>query len=167
MVSRVMFDYDSGDLAGSSHCFVTNPRPPSSSSAYRSVGLLPRWPFFPRLSSGQVESALTTPPILLLGVAELTLPPPRLLQQFLLRSSSHTPGFDVFFYSGHPTIFPASLILSMDSLQRFVSSLTQLLEFASNSATSALPLLRSADVQPAPRPFLLTFILATLVLARL
>ncbi|MEQ2303997.1 hypothetical protein AMECASPLE_022513, partial [Ameca splendens] len=46
----------------------------------------------------------------------------------------------------------------MDCLQRSISSLTQLLrEFASNSATSALPFLRSADVQPAPRPLPLTF----------
>ncbi|KAK5611396.1 hypothetical protein CRENBAI_017404 [Crenichthys baileyi] len=92
-----------------------------------------------------------------------------LLQWFLLRSSYHTPGFDVFFYSSHPTIFPASFIHgSMDSHQRSISSFTQLLrEFASNSATSALPLLRSADVQPAPRPLPLTFTLATPVLARL
>ncbi|KAK5600280.1 hypothetical protein CRENBAI_002639 [Crenichthys baileyi] len=61
-------------------------------------------------------------------------------------------SFDIFF-SGHPTIFPALFISSMDYLQRPISSLTQLLsEFASNSATSALPLLSSADFQPALRP---------------
>ncbi|MEQ2306806.1 hypothetical protein AMECASPLE_012020 [Ameca splendens] len=58
----------------------------------------------------------------------------------LSNQSSCSPGFDVFFYSGHPTIF----ISSMDSLQSFITSFTQLVrEFASNSATSALPLLRS------------------------
>ncbi|KAK5607638.1 hypothetical protein CRENBAI_008447 [Crenichthys baileyi] len=40
------------------------------------------WPpalmaLFPRVSSGQVENALRTPPILLLSVAEVALPPPR------------------------------------------------------------------------------------------
>ncbi|KAK5601534.1 hypothetical protein CRENBAI_024426 [Crenichthys baileyi] len=82
-------------------------------------------------SSGQVESALRTPPILLRSVAEVALPlswlpPPRhlaqLLQRFLIRSSSRTPGFDVFFYSGRPTIFPASFISSMDSPQCSISS---------------------------------------------
>ncbi|KAK5618817.1 hypothetical protein CRENBAI_010565, partial [Crenichthys baileyi] len=34
--------YDSGDLADSSHCFVTDPRPPSSSSARRTVRLASR-----------------------------------------------------------------------------------------------------------------------------
>ncbi|KAK5607646.1 hypothetical protein CRENBAI_008455 [Crenichthys baileyi] len=69
----------------------------------------------------------------------------------LLRS--HTPGFDIFFYSFHPTIFSASFISSIDSLLRLKSSITQLLwEFASNSDMSALPLLRSADLQPAPWP---------------
>ncbi|MED6262629.1 hypothetical protein ATANTOWER_023058 [Ataeniobius toweri] len=69
------------------------------------------------------------------------------------RLSNRSPGFDVFFYSGHPTIFPASFISSMDSLQSFISSFTQLhREFASNSATSALPLLCSLappiDIHP-------------------
>ncbi|MEQ2292184.1 hypothetical protein AMECASPLE_020459 [Ameca splendens] len=65
-----------------------------------------------------------------------------LLRSRLSNRSSRSPGFDVIFYSGHPTIFPASFISSMDSLQSLISSITQLLrEFASNSATSALPLL--------------------------
>ncbi|KAK5617993.1 hypothetical protein CRENBAI_023625, partial [Crenichthys baileyi] len=106
---------------------------------------------------------LKTPPILLLSVTEVALPPTRLWPPRhparLLR-----PIFlphprlrrDVFFYSGHPTIFPASSTSSMDS---------QLLrELASNSATSAHPLLSSADVQPAPRPLPLTFTIATPVL---
>ncbi|MEQ2169110.1 hypothetical protein GOODEAATRI_021482 [Goodea atripinnis] len=66
-----------------------------------------------------------------------------LLRSRLSNRSSCNPGFDVLFYSGHRTIFPASFISSMDSLQRSLSSITQLLwEFASNSAMSAL-LLRS------------------------
>ncbi|MEQ2238880.1 hypothetical protein ILYODFUR_037822 [Ilyodon furcidens] len=65
-----------------------------------------------------------------------------LLRSRLSNRSSRSPGSDVFFYSGHPTIFPASFISSMDSLQSFISSFTQLLwEFAFNSATSAFPLL--------------------------
>ncbi|KAK5600820.1 hypothetical protein CRENBAI_009374 [Crenichthys baileyi] len=130
MISCVISDYDSGDLV------LLGDR--SS-------------PFFLLFrSSGQVESALRTPPILLLSVAEVALPlprlpplrhPARLLQRILLRSSSHSPGFDVFFYSGHPTIFPASFISSMDSLQHPISSLTQLLwKFASNSAFPLLAL---------------------------
>ncbi|MEQ2249345.1 hypothetical protein ILYODFUR_028215 [Ilyodon furcidens] len=59
-----------------------------------------------------------------------------LLQSRPSNRSSRSPGSDVFFYSGHPTIFPASFILSVNSLQSFISSFTQLLqEFASNSAT--------------------------------
>ncbi|MED6286966.1 hypothetical protein CHARACLAT_011570 [Characodon lateralis] len=76
----------------------------------------------------------------------------------LLRSSSHTLGFNVIFYSDH---LPCFL-----HLVHGFSSLTQLLwEFASNFATSALPLLCSADAQPAPWPLPLTFTLATLILA--
>ncbi|MED6266388.1 hypothetical protein CHARACLAT_001685 [Characodon lateralis] len=45
----------------------------------RLTGLLPNGPFSPRLSSGDVESALRTPPIHLLSVAEVVLPSPRLL----------------------------------------------------------------------------------------
>ncbi|KAK5602931.1 hypothetical protein CRENBAI_019542 [Crenichthys baileyi] len=91
--------YDSSDLTGSSHCFVTDPRPPSSSSARRTVRLASRLDGpFPCLSSGQVESAWpgfcsVSPPIFL----------------------TH-PGFDVLFNSGHPTNFPTSFISSMDSL---------------------------------------------------
>ncbi|MED6233766.1 hypothetical protein ATANTOWER_016333 [Ataeniobius toweri] len=91
-----------------------------------------------------------------------------LLQSRLSNRSSCTPGFDVLFYSGHTTIFPASFISSMDSLQCFISSFTQLLrEFASNSTTSALPHLRFTDVQPTPQLLPLTFIIAMLVLAHL
>ncbi|KAK5601773.1 hypothetical protein CRENBAI_020532 [Crenichthys baileyi] len=39
MISRVMSDHDSGALASSSHCVMMVPRPPSSSSACRSVRL--------------------------------------------------------------------------------------------------------------------------------
>ncbi|KAK5611283.1 hypothetical protein CRENBAI_019262 [Crenichthys baileyi] len=154
MISRIMSDYDSGDLAG----FMTDLRPPSSSCAHRSVRLAYRLdgPF-------SLVSALASPrsPCLNPGYRHRVT---QLLQLFLLRSSSCTPRFDVFFYSGHPTIFPASFISSMDSLQRSISSLTQLLwEFSSNSATLALPLLRSAD----PRPLPLKFTLAAPVLAHL
>ncbi|KAK5606486.1 hypothetical protein CRENBAI_020092 [Crenichthys baileyi] len=136
-----------------------------------SSGLPPQWPLFPRLSSGQVESTLTTPPILPLSVVEVALPPPWLLPAGFCSGSPliflTNPGFNVFF-SSHPTFFPALFISSMDSLQHPISSLTWLLrELASNSATSALPLLRSADVQPALRPLPLTFTITMLVLARL
>ncbi|MEQ2209838.1 hypothetical protein XENOCAPTIV_004659 [Xenoophorus captivus] len=91
-----------------------------------------------------------------------------LLRSRLSNRSSRSPGSNVFFYSGHPTIFPASFISSLNSFQSFISSFTQLLqEFTSNSATSEYPLLRSANVQPAAWPLPLTFTIATLVLARL
>ncbi|KAK5600440.1 hypothetical protein CRENBAI_019696 [Crenichthys baileyi] len=77
-----------------------------------------------------------------------------LLRSRLSNRSSRCPtslgaGSDVFFYSGHPTIFPASFISSMDSLQSFMSSFTQLLrEFASISVTSAFPLLAPPKFNP-------------------
>ncbi|KAK5600313.1 hypothetical protein CRENBAI_001399 [Crenichthys baileyi] len=64
-----------------------------------------------------------------------------LLGSRLSNRSSRTPGFYVLFYTGYPTIFPASLISSMDSLQSFISSFT--------------------------RPLPLRFTIATFVLARL
>ncbi|MEQ2242018.1 hypothetical protein ILYODFUR_031395, partial [Ilyodon furcidens] len=115
--------------------------------------------------------------ILLLSINEILLPvnqhpPPHHPaisgSSFSSERSSGTPGFHVFFYSGCPSILPASFIPFMDSLQRSVSSITQFLqEFASNSATSALPRLRSADAQPAPWLLPLTFPIATLILAHL
>ncbi|MEQ2305315.1 hypothetical protein AMECASPLE_036486 [Ameca splendens] len=169
MISPVMPDHVSGVLASSLHCFVTDPRPPSSSSALWSLCLAFRLdsPFSP-VSGG---SSLA---ILLLSVAKVTLLPPQLpppchpapLLHWFFSDLSLTPQASTFYST--LTIFPASFISSMDSLQRSKSSLTQLLrEFPSNSATSALPLLRSADTQPAPWPLPLIFTLTTLVLVRL
>ncbi|KAK5622290.1 hypothetical protein CRENBAI_006173, partial [Crenichthys baileyi] len=83
--------------------------------------------------------------ILLPSINEIVLPVTRLLpphhpavsgSSFSSERSSGTPGFHVFFYSSCPPIHPASFILFMDSLQRSLSSITQLLqEFASNSVT--------------------------------
>ncbi|MEQ2275053.1 hypothetical protein XENORESO_019464 [Xenotaenia resolanae] len=71
------------------------------------------------------------------------------LRSRLSNQSSRSPGFDVLFYSGYPTIFPALLISSMDSVQSFISSFTQLLRvFASNSTMSALPLLAPPSFNP-------------------
>ncbi|MEQ2284321.1 hypothetical protein AMECASPLE_020391 [Ameca splendens] len=87
-----------------------------------------------------------------------------LLRSRLSNRSSRSPGSDIFFYSGHPTIFPASFISSMDSLQSFISSFTQLLrEFAYNSATSAFPPLRQHST--CSWLLQLTFTIATLVQA--
>ncbi|MEQ2317052.1 hypothetical protein AMECASPLE_038821, partial [Ameca splendens] len=138
-------------------------RPPSS-SACRSDRLASclDGPFSPRLSSGHVESALRTPPILLLSVAEVALPSPR------LPPPRHRPGFSsgsplisplkpIFplprlrrlLYSGHLTIFPASFISSMDFLQNFISSLLS----SSRSSPPILPhqhFLHSDNIQLAP-----------------
>ncbi|KAK5606345.1 hypothetical protein CRENBAI_022875 [Crenichthys baileyi] len=149
MISHVMPDHVSGVLAGS-----FRDRSPS---------------FLLFRSSGQVESTLTTPAIFLLSLAEITLLPPQLLPprhlaqllQWFSSDLSVSPQASTSYST--PTIFPASLISSMDSFQRSKSSLTQLLrELATNSATSALPLLRSADAQ-----LPLTFTLTALVLVRL
>ncbi|MEQ2311432.1 hypothetical protein AMECASPLE_020015 [Ameca splendens] len=88
-------------------------------------------PVSPHLSYGHVDSALRTPPNLLPSITEVALPspwlPPRhpasavvLLRSHLSNRSSRSPGSDVFFYSSHPSIFPASFISSMDSLQSFI-----------------------------------------------
>ncbi|KAK5608745.1 hypothetical protein CRENBAI_020959 [Crenichthys baileyi] len=115
--------------------------------------------------------------ILLLSIDKIVLPVTQLPlphhpavsgSSFSSERSSGTPGFHVFFYSSCPSILPALFIPFMNSLQRSLSSVTQLLrEFASNSATSALPLIRTVDTQPAVWPLLLTFTSATPVLARL
>ncbi|KAK5611974.1 hypothetical protein CRENBAI_004355 [Crenichthys baileyi] len=134
-------------------------RPPSSSYARRSVRLascLDRRRGRPAFSPAPAGASP--------GPASAAV----LLRSRLSNRSFRSPCSDVFFYSGHPTIFPASFISSMDSLQSFISSFTQLLlEFASNSATSALPLLRSANVQHAPWLLPLTFTSAMLIRARL
>ncbi|KAK5598881.1 hypothetical protein CRENBAI_002516 [Crenichthys baileyi] len=55
--------------------------------------------------------------------------------------------------TNHPTNFPASFILFMDSLQRSTSSLTHLLcDFAAISATSAFPLSLSIVAACSPAP---------------
>ncbi|MEQ2278456.1 hypothetical protein XENORESO_018854 [Xenotaenia resolanae] len=100
-------------------------RPPSSSSACRSVRLASCLdiPFSPRLSSGHVESALRTPPILLLSVAEVTLPSPwlppphhpaQLLQWFSSDLVSHTdlPAPQAPTSSSTPVIPQSSLLHS-------------------------------------------------------
>ncbi|KAK5610274.1 hypothetical protein CRENBAI_007800 [Crenichthys baileyi] len=97
-------------------------------------------PFSLVSAPGKWKGSLRTPPILQLSVAEVALPSPwlppprhpaRLLQWsppiLSLKPIFRSPSFDVFFYSSHPTIFPASFISSMDSLQSFISSFTQLL----------------------------------------
>ncbi|MED6275503.1 hypothetical protein CHARACLAT_027062, partial [Characodon lateralis] len=59
------------------------------------------------------------------------------------------PRSDAFCYYGHPTIFPASFISSMDSLQSFISSLLS----SSGSSPPLLPhqhFLSSDNVQLAP-----------------
>ncbi|MEQ2195287.1 hypothetical protein XENOCAPTIV_010258 [Xenoophorus captivus] len=58
-----------------------------------------------------------------------------LLRSRLSNRSSRSPGSDVFFYCGHPAIFPASFISSMDSLQSFISSLLS----SSRSSPPILP----------------------------
>ncbi|KAK5601600.1 hypothetical protein CRENBAI_023426 [Crenichthys baileyi] len=151
-------------LGGSSHCFVTNPRPPSSLPL---VGAFD-WPPalmtpFPlsqlRASERRLKNSSNPPTKHCRGCPALATVPAAaspgpasaavLLQSRLSNRSSRSPGFDVLFYSGHPTIFPASFISSMDSLQSLISSFTQLLgAFASNSATSALPLLSPPSSNP-------------------
>ncbi|KAK5611499.1 hypothetical protein CRENBAI_015729 [Crenichthys baileyi] len=67
----------------------------------------------------------------------------------LSNRSSRTSSFDVFFYSSHPSIFSASCISSMNSLQRSIH-LTQHLR--SSPPTWPISFLFSA--LPAPSPLL-------------
>ncbi|KAK5621001.1 hypothetical protein CRENBAI_015651 [Crenichthys baileyi] len=69
----------------------------------------------------------------------------------LSNRSSRTSSFDVFFYSSHPSVFSASCISSMDSLQRYIH-LTQHRRSLPPTWPRQLPLLRSTGAQPAPRP---------------
>ncbi|MED6232085.1 hypothetical protein ATANTOWER_020806 [Ataeniobius toweri] len=62
--------------------------------------------------------------------------PPVSGSSFSSGRSSGTPGFHVFFYSGCPSILPASFIPFMDSLQRSISSIIQI----SLSSSPTLPL---------------------------
>ncbi|KAK5610224.1 hypothetical protein CRENBAI_008803 [Crenichthys baileyi] len=71
--------------------------------------------------------AVSRASILLLSIIEILLPVTQLLlplhpvvpgSSFPFERSSGTPGFLVFFYSGSPSILPASFIPFMDSLQR-------------------------------------------------
>ncbi|MEQ2302792.1 hypothetical protein AMECASPLE_010333 [Ameca splendens] len=136
MISHVMSN-DYGEC-GSSHCFVMDPHPPSSSSARKNI-LLPPALMAPFPSSQFLSTCLhpgyrhcVTRPGFCSGFSSNLLPLPRLRRLLLL-----WPSYNL----------PASFISSMDSLQRSISSLTQLLRlFDSNSATSALPLLCSPDV---------------------
>ncbi|KAK5608683.1 hypothetical protein CRENBAI_021846 [Crenichthys baileyi] len=138
-------------LGGSSHCFVTNARPPSSSSACRSVRLASclDGPFSPRLSSGHVESTLRTPPILLLSVAEVALPSPRLptprhparlLQRFSsdLVSQTDLPGPQASTSSSTPVIPQSSLLHSSRPWILSRASYLPLLSF-SGTSPSILP----------------------------
>ncbi|KAK5622579.1 hypothetical protein CRENBAI_001230 [Crenichthys baileyi] len=143
MISHVMPDHVSGVLAGSSHCFVMDPHPPSSSSA--SVGAF-TWPsaFIAHVSPSQLWASGKC--------LNISCSPPAKPRR------------------GCPASTPATAAASPGpaAAVRSKSSLTQLLrEFASNSATSGLPLLRSADTQPAPWPLPLTFTLSTPILVRL
>ncbi|MED6262164.1 hypothetical protein ATANTOWER_015480 [Ataeniobius toweri] len=106
MISRVMSDYDSGNLAGSLHSFVTDPHPPPSSSARRSIHQASC--LFPHLRSGQEESALTAPPILLLSFAEVAQPP------FICPSSMLC--FPLLFYIQHSCPAKLKLLASRSSL---------------------------------------------------
>ncbi|KAK5618268.1 hypothetical protein CRENBAI_020218 [Crenichthys baileyi] len=83
-------------------------RPPSFSSACRSIRLAscPDGPFSPRLSSGHVEGALRTPPILPLSIDEVALPSPR------LPPPHQRPGFS----SGSPPISSLKPILPLPRL---------------------------------------------------
>ncbi|KAK5622234.1 hypothetical protein CRENBAI_007443, partial [Crenichthys baileyi] len=139
MISRIM--PDSGDLAGSSHCFVTDPRPPSSSSTRKSVRLasclnspfspvsaLCKWKALQQLPQSSCLASLRSPCLHPGSRRRVTRPgfcsssPPIFL-----------PGFDVFFYSGH---LPCFIHLVHGFSPALKSSLTQLLqEFTSNSAT--------------------------------
>ncbi|KAK5606300.1 hypothetical protein CRENBAI_023890, partial [Crenichthys baileyi] len=65
--------------------------------------------------------------------------------------SSRPSSFDVFFYSSHPSIFSASCISSMDSLQCSIH-LTQHFRISPPTWPSQFPLLRSAGAKPATRP---------------
>ncbi|KAK5620741.1 hypothetical protein CRENBAI_019388 [Crenichthys baileyi] len=69
----------------------------------------------------------------------------------LSNRSSRTSSFDVFFYSSHPSIFSASCISSMDSLQLSIH-FTQHLRSSPPTWLRQLPLLRSTGAQPAPQP---------------
>ncbi|KAK5602807.1 hypothetical protein CRENBAI_025079 [Crenichthys baileyi] len=71
--------------------------------------------------------AISLASILLLSINKILLPVTQLLlplhpvvpgSSFSFERSSGTPGFLVFFYSGSPSILPASFISFMDSLQR-------------------------------------------------
>ncbi|MED6258776.1 hypothetical protein ATANTOWER_012285 [Ataeniobius toweri] len=81
--------------------------------------------------------------ILLLNICEILLPATQLLlplhpvvpgSSFSFERSSGNPGFLVFFYSGSPSILPASFIPFMDSLQR--SNYPPLLSFFRSSLPS-------------------------------
>ncbi|MEQ2250139.1 hypothetical protein ILYODFUR_036709 [Ilyodon furcidens] len=88
-------------------------------------------------------SAVSRASILLLRIYEILLPVTQLLlplhtvlpgSSFPFERSSGTPCFLVFFYSGSPSILPASFIPFMDSLQR--SNYHPLLSFFRSSLPS-------------------------------
>ncbi|MEQ2314668.1 hypothetical protein AMECASPLE_014561 [Ameca splendens] len=88
-------------------------------------------------------SAVRRASILLLNIYEILLPATQLLlplhpvvngSSFSFEQSSGTPGFLVFFYSGSPSILPASFISFMDSLQH--SNYHPLLSFFRSSLPS-------------------------------
>ncbi|KAK5621532.1 hypothetical protein CRENBAI_002864 [Crenichthys baileyi] len=142
MISHVMPDHVSGVLAGSSHCFMMDPRPPSSSSTRRSVRLAFR------LDSQ--FSPVSAPAAASSGPAAAVV---------LLRSFSHTPGFNVFFYSNHLPCFihlahgfsPALHIIS------YSASPGVRLQFC-HVSTSSSPLCRRS-IRPLPLTFTLTKLL--------
>ncbi|KAK5600732.1 hypothetical protein CRENBAI_011258 [Crenichthys baileyi] len=89
------------------------------------------------------------------NLAEVALPSPRL-------PPPHHPARLLQWFSSD--LVPQTDLPAPQAATSFSTPLLQ--EFASNSATSAFPLLRSANVQPVPWPLPLTFTIATLVLAR-